>query len=60
MEINLPKEIKQIITVFLMIILPLILIGLGGIVFEIVNAWFYILSIVWLGMGIIFYSAISD
>ena len=56
MELNLTKEIRQIISVFLMIILPLIVIGLG-IIFEIVNAWYFILSVIWFGMGVIFYSA---
>jgi hypothetical protein len=58
MELNLTKEIKQIISVFLMIILPLIVIGLG-ILFEIVNAWYFILAIIWFAMGIIFFSTVN-
>ena len=58
MELSLTKETKQIISVFLMIILPLIVIGLG-IIFEIVNAWYFILVTIWFGMGVIFYSAVS-
>jgi hypothetical protein len=58
MELNLTKEKKQIITVFIMIILPLILIG-TGILYDIKIAWYFILSIVWFAMGVIFYAAIS-
>jgi len=58
MELNLTKEMKQIISVFLMIILPLIVIGLG-IIFEIFNAWYFILATIWFGMGVIFYSSIN-
>jgi len=58
MELNLTKEIKQIISVFLMIILPLIVIGLG-IIFEIINAWYFILSVIWFAMGVIFFSAVN-
>ena len=58
MELNLTKEMKQILSAFLMIILPLIVIGLG-IFFEIVNAWYFILSVVWFAMGIIFFSAVN-
>jgi len=60
MELNLNKEIKEFLTVFIMIILPLILIGLGAIVFNIVIAWYFILCIVWFSMGIIFYSVIEQ
>lgn len=58
MELSLTKEIKQIISVFLMIILPLIVIGLG-IIFEIINAWYFILSVIWFAMGVIFFSAVN-
>jgi hypothetical protein len=56
MEINISKNVKQIITAFLLLILPLLTIGLG-IVFEIFVAWFYIIIITWFGLGIIFFSA---
>ena len=56
MEINISKNVKQIIIAFLLLILPLLTIGLG-IIFEILVAWFYIIVITWFGMGIIFFSA---
>ena len=56
MEINISKNVKQIITAFLLLILPLLTIVLG-IVFEVFVAWFYIIVITWFGLGIIFFSA---
>ena len=57
MEINISKNVKQIITAFFLLILPLLTIGLG-IIFEILIAWYYITAITWFGLGIIFYSAV--
>jgi hypothetical protein len=59
MEINLTQTTKQIISAFLLIILPLILIGLG-VLFEIIYALYYVLTIIWFGMGVIFFSAINQ
>jgi hypothetical protein len=58
MEITISQTLKQIIMVFLLIILPLITIGLG-IILNILVAWFYIIAITWFGMGIIYVSAIN-
>jgi len=57
MELNLTQPMKQIISAFILIILPLIVLALGTI-FGIENAWYYLLSIVWFGTGIIFFGAI--
>ena len=58
MEINISKNVKQIITALLLLILPLLTIGLG-VIFEILIAWYYIIAITWFGLGIIFYGAIN-
>lgn len=60
MELNLTQTMKQIISAFLLIILPLIVIGLG-IIFGIEkdSALYYLLAIIWFGMGVIFFSAIN-
>ena len=58
MELNLSETVKQIITVFLLIILPLIVLGVG-VFFNYLNAWFYILTITWFGLGVIFNSTIQ-
>jgi len=58
MELNLNSSMKNIISIFLLIILPLLVIGLG-LFFDIRNAWYFILTVTWFGMGIIFYSAIK-
>ena len=59
MEINLNENIKDIITFFLLILLPLIII-LAGVAFGIQIAWYFILAVTWFGMGVIFYSALKD
>ena len=56
MEINLSSTVKQLISAFLLFILPLIAILLGAI-FGILIAWYYILIICWFGVGLIFFSA---
>jgi hypothetical protein len=59
MEINLSETWKEIISLLLLIILPLLVILLG-VIFSLLNAWYYILAVTWFGMGIIFYSALND
>ena len=58
METNLTQTTKQIISAFLLIILPLIVIGLGTL-FGVESLWYYLLSILWFGMGFIFYGALN-
>ena len=58
MELNLTQTMKQIISVFLLIILPLIIIGLGT-VFGVEYLWYYLLAILWFGMGFIFFGALN-
>lgn len=58
MELNLQKNIKQIIAVFILILLPFILIAIGAFA-NILNAWYFIGMIVWFGMGIIFFNAVN-
>jgi hypothetical protein len=58
MELNLTETTKQILSAFLLIIIPLIVIVLG-IVFKIWFLWYYLLAILWFGMGFIFFGAIE-
>jgi hypothetical protein len=58
MELNLSETMKQIITVFLLILLPLIVLGIG-LYFNYLNVWFYILVVTWFGLGVIFTSTIQ-
>lgn len=58
MELNLSETMKQIITVFLLILLPLIVLGIG-LYLNYLNAWFYILVVTWFGLGVIFTSTIQ-
>jgi len=58
MEINLSQTMKQFISALLLIILPLIVIGLGA-TFRVENAIFYLLSVLWFSMGVIFFGAIN-
>ncbi len=57
MEINLTERMKQLVSGFLLIILPLLFIGVGAAV-DILNAWYFILSITWFGIGIILFNAL--
>jgi len=58
MDIELSESIKKFITAFLLLILPLFVILLG-VIFNIFNAWLYILAATWFGSGVIFYSALN-
>jgi len=57
MELNLDSEKKQMLSTILLILLPLIVLGLGAI-FGVKNAGYYIITMIWLGLGIIFFNAI--
>lgn len=58
MEMNISSNLKKMLLAFLLIILPLILLILGLMInFKV--ALFYILSIVWFGMGMIFFYALD-
>jgi len=59
MELDLSQTVKQLLAVFLLIILPLLVILLG-IIYWVVNAWYFILAITWFGSGIVFYSVTSE
>ena len=56
MEMNKSNNIKQIIFAFLLMILPIILI-ITGLIANFNNALYYILSIIWFGIGMIFFYA---
>ena len=58
MEINLSEDFKIILALFIMIFLPLILIGVGALT-GLTSAGYYIIVIFWFGMGLIFYSALN-
>jgi len=58
MELNINQEVKHILSALLLVILPFIVIGLGAIL-GVKNAGYYILTMIWLGLGIIFFSAIN-
>jgi hypothetical protein len=58
MEIELSESTKKIITAFLLLILPLLIILLG-VIFNIFNAWLYILASTWFASGVIFFGALS-
>ena len=58
MEINLSEDIGNILMLFIMILLPLILIGVG-VLTGFLNVGYYVLIIFWFGMGLIFYGALN-
>jgi hypothetical protein len=58
MELTQNKYMMQLLTFFLLILLPLLLI-LGGVLTVFLNGVYYLLSIFWFGMGLIFYKVIE-
>jgi len=58
MDLNINQEVKHILSALLLVLLPFIVIGLGAI-FGVKNAGYYIITMIWLGFGIIFFSAIN-
>lgn len=58
MELNLSKTVKNAITMFILLFLPLIAILLG-VIFNVMNAWYFVLCVTWFASGVIFYSVIS-
>jgi len=58
MELNISQDQKQLISGFLLIVLPWIIMGLG-LVTGMKAVAFYIPMILWFGIGIIFYQALN-
>lgn len=58
MDLNLSENVRKTISLFLLILLPWIIIGLG-LVLNVTFVWYYVLSIMWFGMGFIFYGALD-
>lgn len=58
MELNLSKTVKQAITMFILLILPLFAILLG-VLFNVLIAWYFILCVTWFGAGVVFYSVLN-
>jgi len=58
MELNLSDNTKQIITAFVLMIIPLLLI-LIGVILPIVNAYYFIAAVTWFGVGLILFSALN-
>jgi hypothetical protein len=58
LNLNLSKNLKQIISAFILIILPWIVIGIS-VSIGVELAWAYILLILWFGMGFIFFAALN-
>jgi hypothetical protein len=57
MELNFSENVKQLITAFILMIIPLILI-LIGIIIPVVNAYYFIGAVTWFGVGLILFSAL--
>jgi len=59
MELNMSENLKQIVSALLLLILPLLLL-LAGSTLNILNVWYYVLTVTWFGMGIIFFSVLRE
>jgi hypothetical protein len=58
MEFNISENMKNLLIIFFMIILPLIVLVIGALI-GLKNPGYYILTIFWFGMGIIFFNTID-
>lgn len=58
-KLDIDRKMRKILFAFILFILPLILIGIGALL-ELYNALYYVLSIVWFGTGLIFYSTMFE
>jgi hypothetical protein len=58
MDIQLNKNTMHFFVLFLFMFLPLLLILIGAAI-GFMNALYYVLSITWFGMGLIFYKAVN-
>jgi hypothetical protein len=59
MELNLSDKVKQLIAAFILMIIPLLLILIGAIS-NYLNAWYYIGTITWFGIGLIFFINLKE
>ena len=59
MELNLSERVKQLYAALILMIIPLLLILIGTII-NLLNAWFYIISITWFGIGLILFMALKE
>jgi hypothetical protein len=58
MELELSGKLGKLITALILVIIPLIIL-LFGVIYNVLNIWFYVAVITWFGVGIIFYLAIN-
>jgi len=58
MELTLQDETRKVLTIILLILLPSLLILIGAAI-GVLSVLFYLLTIFWFGMGLIFYEAIQ-
>jgi len=54
MELNLSENMKQFLSAFLLILLPILLLGIMAFS-GVKSAPLYLIGIVWFGMGVIFF-----
>ncbi|MCX6666105.1 MAG: hypothetical protein NT038_08645 [Euryarchaeota archaeon] len=52
---NLSETTRTLLTTFILLILPWIVIVLG-LVFNVTIAWFFYLTITWFGFGVVFFA----
>jgi hypothetical protein len=58
MRLELSDTLKKVLTVTLLLLLPWVILA-AGIAFGLMLVWFFLIIILWIGLGIIFYSALS-
>lgn len=59
MDLSLSGKLGQLLSAFILVMLPLIIL-LFGVITNILNVWFYVILITWFGLGLILFLAIRE
>ena len=59
MELSVTEDVRKLLSLFLLMLLPFLLIIAGAAV-GLVNAVYYLLTIFWFGMGVVFYGILTE
>jgi len=53
------EGIRKFLNLMIFLVLPIVIL-ISGAVFNVMNIWFYVLSITWFGLGLMILTSIED
>jgi hypothetical protein len=59
MELNINENIKKFLSVIIFLLLPLLILAIG-VILSVKSVGYFLLGVVWFGLGIIFYGALQS